>query len=162
MRELWTLSVKLEWCGIVQTISQYHLCEFPATRIGRQARLNIAATTLQPNASWWVFCPSGHVAHTFVACLGRRTCWAKDHVAYGSTRDSWDIPSYPTCPAPLSPLPPSYACATGGDRVSYTFVCDHRKDCSDNSDENFCHHPACGGSSPLRCGDITQVRYGQC
>ena len=160
----WTSSVKLLDCKRLSTMSidNHYLCEFPAAQRGNrlyslETNFTISASGRRDVKPRWVSCPMGHLAHSFVACLAQSACWAQDDVAFGSDRDSWDIPSHTTCPAPLLPLPPSYACASGGDRVSYTFVCDHRRDCSDNSDESFCQHPPCEGSTPLQCGDVTQV-----
>ena len=159
----WTLSIKLMSCRYFATRSnvRHHLCEFPAALTGTgsyNAVRGLAFSTLgrRDVASRWVSCRMGHLAHTFVACNVLSACWGEDDVTFGSDRDFWDIPSYTTCPAPLSPLPPSYACASG-DRVPYTFVCDHRRDCSDSSDESFCQHPPCEGSLPLQCGDVRQV-----
>ena len=160
--EMSTLPVHLYACSANALSSMYHLCEFPTTQNGTESRhsesvVTISAPRQNDVVPSWVSCPTGHLTHTFLACLVHSACWAGDDVTYGSARDFWDIPSYTTCPAPLSLLPPSYACASRGDRVPYTFVCDHLRDCSDNSDESFCQHQPCGGTSPLQCGDISQV-----
>ena len=161
--EYWTLSVKLMRCKYFTTRSQirHHLCEFPAAQKGTGSynavrELTFSTLGRKDVVSRFVSCQMGHLAHTFVVCHLPSACWAEDDVSFGSDRDFWDIPSYTTCLAPLSPLPPSYACASG-DRVPYTFVCDHRRDCSDSSDENFCQHPSCEQSLPLQCGDVRQV-----
>ena len=155
-----TLPVHLYTCMAAERLSLYHLCEFPTT--GTESRdsepvFTISAPRQNDVVPSWVSCPTGHLTHTFLACLVHSACWAGDDVTYGSARDFWDIPSYTTCPAPLSLLPPSYACASRDDHVPYTFVCDHLRDCSDNSDESFCQHQPCGGTTALQCGNISQV-----
>ena len=160
LSEVWTLSIKLGKCRTSEQNSGYHLCEFPQNGTeSERLEVNITVNRTGQNSAVprLLPCREGHLAHTFSACLAHSTCWAEDHVIYQSDRESWDIPSYVTCPAPLSPLPSSYACASGGDRVPYTFVCDHRRDCSDSSDESFCQHPPCGEPTPLQCGDSKQV-----
>ena len=53
---------------------------------------------------------------------------------------------------------PFFLCRYAGRRVSYTFLCDHRQDCWDNSDEDFCSYRDCKGNSlSLSCGSTTQV-----
>nr|KAG5693055.1 hypothetical protein BaRGS_028815 [Batillaria attramentaria] len=72
---------------------------------------------------------------------------------YVSGDDVHGVPSSSACPAPLTSLPPSFTCASGGGRVPYSLVCDHRQDCQDGSDEELCVFPTCTGSTPLQCGD---------
>ncbi|XP_076435809.1 uncharacterized protein LOC143275521 [Babylonia areolata] len=88
-----------------------------------------------------IACPNGHMTHAFLACDVASACFAEDHV---------------TCSAPLTPLPPMYRCACADERVSYTSVCDHRKDCQDNSDEEFCVFPACTGAAWFPCSSYQQ------
>ncbi|XP_025085565.1 G-protein coupled receptor GRL101-like [Pomacea canaliculata] len=78
-----------------------------------------------------VTCPSQHVTHTFLACDVRSDCWEERYDT------SW------SCSAPVVPVPPAFTCDSGAERVPYTLVCDHRADCSDRSDEDFCQFPAC-------------------
>ena len=53
---------------------------------------------------------------------------------------------------------PAFQCSNSVQYVPYTFLCDHRKDCTtDNSDEEFCHFPRCSGNTPLQCGTSNQV-----
>ncbi|KAK7493412.1 hypothetical protein BaRGS_00015312, partial [Batillaria attramentaria] len=89
----------------------------------------------------FVTCPKNHTAHDFLACDVKSGCWGK---GYG--------PSY-VCDAPMTPLPPSLACASGMEFVPYTLVCDHRPDCEDGSDEEFCVFPPCDPLEQTRCGD---------
>ncbi|KAL8560512.1 hypothetical protein ACOMHN_023785 [Nucella lapillus] len=85
-------------------------------------------------------------------------CWAQTQAQYGSDRSSWGIPTLASCPVPeMTSLPPSYQCLTGSSFVEYTFVCDHRQDCSDNSDESFCSFPPCQGHTPQQCRGSKQV-----
>ena len=103
-----------------------------------------------------VSCPGGHMTHFFLACDVSSTCWATEEIlAY----DERDIPSHTSCPATsMTSRPPSFKCELGGGRVPYTWVCDHRQDCSDNSDEGFCRHLPCRELTPLQCGNTPQVR----
>ncbi|KAK7469714.1 hypothetical protein BaRGS_00036296, partial [Batillaria attramentaria] len=87
-------------------------------------------------------CPKNHTTHDYLACDVKSDCWGK---GYG--------PSY-TCDAPMTPLPPSLACASGMEFVPYTLVCDHRPDCGDSSDEAFCVFPTCDRlRGQTTCGD---------
>ncbi|PVD34066.1 hypothetical protein C0Q70_05328 [Pomacea canaliculata] len=78
-----------------------------------------------------VTCPSQHVTHTFLACDVRSDCWEERYDTLWS------------CSAPVVPVPPAFTCDSGAERVPYTLVCDHRADCSDRSDEDFCQFPPC-------------------
>ena len=102
-----------------------------------------------------ISCPRGHVTHSFLACDVSSMCFATRE---SDSYDVRDIPSYTSCSVTsMTSRPPAYKCATGGGRVPYTWVCDHRQDCSDNSDEGFCRHIPCGGHLPLQCGSTPQV-----
>ncbi|KAK7501680.1 hypothetical protein BaRGS_00007111 [Batillaria attramentaria] len=79
----------------------------------------------------FVTCPNNHTTHIFLACDANSDCLGK---GYG--------PFY-TCDASMTPLPPSLACASGMEFVPYTLVCDHRSDCGDGSDEDFCVFKDC-------------------
>ena len=85
-----------------------------------------------------VGCPLGHTVRDFLACDIRSMCWSLDITE---------------CPAPLAPLPPSFTCTNGVERVPYTLVCDIRPDCSDDSDETFCVYPPCDLPGALQCND---------
>ncbi|XP_076464729.1 uncharacterized protein LOC143296589 [Babylonia areolata] len=88
----------------------------------------------------YVICPSGHVTQMFLACDPQSACWA----------NQIDV-STTACDYRGTPPPPSMKCLTGVDHVPYTLVCDHRPDCSDNSDENFCVFPLCHLSGMFQC-----------
>ena len=96
------------------------------------------STNLFPKALF-VECPDGHMTHVYLACDVHSTCFALD----SSTSVS--------CPAPLTPLPPSFTCNNGVQHVPYTLVCDHCSDCSDRSDERFCVFTPCNVTSQFQC-----------
>ena len=91
-----------------------------------------------------VVCRLRHVAHQFLACDSSAACWDS----------SSDVTS---CAAPLTPLPPMFACTSNLQRVSYTLVCDYRRDCIDGSDEDFCVHAPCPFDW-LHCGNGQVIR----
>ncbi|XP_076457564.1 uncharacterized protein LOC143291547 [Babylonia areolata] len=83
-------------------------------------------------------CPDNHTTHDFLSCNVQSDCWARDQV---------------TCHVPgLSSLPPMYLCARGTSRIAYSQVCDFRKDCPENSDEDFCVYPSCRHGE-IQCGN---------
>ena len=125
-----------------------YLCEHPvirnnttpATRRKRVIQLSqILSEEIWLNNSSFITCPDAHVTHTFLSCDVESSCWALDF----STSVS--------CPAPLTPLPPSFTCNNGVQHVPYTLVCDHRSDCSDRSDERFCVFTPCNVTSQFEC-----------
>lgn len=81
-------------------------------------------------------CPAGHRTHTFLVCDLQSECFAEDYVS---------------CAAPLTSLPPMFNCACADETVPYSVVCDHRADCRDNSDEDFCIFQACEGADWFKC-----------
>ena len=106
------------------------------------------------NLTWSpILCPKGHMTHVFLACDVQSDCWAE---GYGEL-DNADVPSYAACPAQLTSLPPSFVCTDGEQHVPYTLLCDHRPDCQDRSDEDFCVFPPCTGNSLLQCSTTEQV-----
>ena len=161
--EDWTFSIKIYDCKNLQALdlAVYYLCEFddPVNKIPEKSAITAPPVTLHPKNYYpdLVVCPLKHTVHTFLACDVFSKCWTDSPVVYDTDRQTWDVPSYTTCPAPMTSLPPSYACATGNGRVPYTFVCDHRQDCSDDSDEDFCIHPKCTGDKGFQCGSAKQV-----
>lgn len=86
-----------------------------------------------------VMCPEGHVTHNFLSCDLPSSCWQQT--------------SSSLCEAPLGILPPTFTCDNGFDRVPYTLVCDHRTDCPDGSDEDFCQFASCYSSGKYDCGN---------
>ena len=106
-------------------------------------------------------CPKDHVTHTFLTCDLSSDCWLEESGGH-SARDGVK------CSAPLRPLPPSFGCRETGQYVPYTLVCDHRQDCFDGTDEDFCVFGSenmsgtasaflCLGDSSFRCGRSQQV-----
>ena len=125
-----------------------YLCELPvirnnttpATRRKRVIQLSeILSEEIWLNNSSFITCPDAHVTHLFLACDVHSACFALD------SRTSV------SCPAPLTPLPPSFTCNNGVQHVPYTLVCDHRSDCSDRSDERFCVFTPCNVTLQFEC-----------
>ena len=104
-------------------------------------------------------CPRGHMTHDFLACDAQSECWARDTVSDSTSCWAGDggRTASGSCAASLTPLPPSFPCSSGWGEVPYTLVCDHRADCSDDSDEQFCVFPPCDGKTEFDCGN-GQVR----
>ena len=96
-----------------------------------------------------VQCPEGHITHVSLAYDAYTACWTNDG------KDIDFLAQYPTFPT--RPLP-SFACTGGLEDVPYTLVCDHRHDCPDSSDEEFCVFPRCSGSDFLQCSTTSQVK----
>ncbi|XP_025116258.1 uncharacterized protein LOC112577405 [Pomacea canaliculata] len=104
-------------------------CKYPVSRHDTLPQMPVSLT-----ASWSVDvsqCPSLHYTHTFFACDVKSECWA----------DKYD--NSKTCSTPLTSRPPSFSCINEIQRVPYSLVCDHRSDCSDDSDEKFCIFSSC-------------------
>ena len=96
-----------------------------------------------------VVCPLGHLTHAFLACDEKTVCVQDGYVSGGASCSA----AAAAAPPALKPLPPSFACDNGVQRVPYTLVCDHRPDCSDGSDESFCVFPPCDIDKPFHCGN---------
>lgn len=101
-----------------------------------------------------VRCPRGHVTHTFLACDAKSSCFSRTYVS-----NDWTVLS--SCGVQLQPELPSFACTDGFERVPYSLVCDYRRDCLDNSDEDFCVFAPCAGDTPSQCADSKQVNRGE-
>jgi len=130
---------------------KYFLCE-----IERVRDTSVSAPELSlldpkwPSHMELVRCPSGHVTFNFLACDVHSHCWGRQ----GSYSFS--------CHAPLASLPPHFACADSVGRVPYSMVCDHRQDCRDNSDEDFCTFRSCTGADEFRCNNGQVCVYSKC
>ena len=101
-----------------------------------------------------VVCRSGHMTHRFMACEIQSGCWAAESF---SESDKWGVPDPASCQAPMTSLPPAFTCTNGLQRLSYTLVCDHRVDCFDSSDEDFCVFPLCESTIHFKCDSTDQV-----
>ncbi|PVD27969.1 hypothetical protein C0Q70_10545 [Pomacea canaliculata] len=97
------------------------------------------------NDSSKVVCPAGHMTHTFLSCDVASACWMRSSLS--------------SCDAPLSSLPPAFDCDNGFDRVPHTLVCDHRSDCPDGSDEDFCEFASCYTSGKYDCGNHQVITF---
>ncbi|XP_025079160.1 uncharacterized protein LOC112555144 [Pomacea canaliculata] len=118
-----------------------HLCEIPETS-SKYPDVR-APDSVQPRSRdfkpGYILCPANHFTHVFLACDVTSNCWSKtDGATY-------------SCSPPLTSLPPLFECADVQQSVPYTLVCDHRADCLDGSDENFCVFPPCDLDSPFQC-----------
>ena len=111
-------------------------------------------TTTRVSPQWRpVTCPSGHVTHVFLACDVSTFCWAGRNVTFSLLPELWALPTSESCQAQLSmkSLPPSFPCGSVEQRVPYSLVCDHRRDCADGRDETFCTFLPCQWQSQRQC-----------
>ena len=100
------------------------------------------------------------MTHELLACDAQSYCWGQVDVIATDDRKTSTSSS---CGAPLTSTPPSFACESGADRVPYSMVCDHSRDCLDSSDEDFCHFDSCFGGTQFECSSkqvsgVVQVR----
>ena len=106
----------------------YSLCEDKPTE--RRAQQDVSTQSVQLHSAnissssgiRLVQCSSGHSIELFVSCEPRSECAPVSESTATSSR----------CPSTL------FACETSRDHVSYTMVCNKRRDCLDGSDETFC------------------------
>ncbi|KAK7476182.1 hypothetical protein BaRGS_00032606, partial [Batillaria attramentaria] len=122
------------------------LCEFPSTSgdntIGQPAvnisQLHPEAFALKPMMAR---CPEGHMTHTFLACDPKSACFGNIQPGTVLTK----------CNAPLTPLPPSFACANGvGECIPIDALCNLIDDCVSKTDESQCWKLAeIGGAQAL-------------
>ena len=106
----------------------YSLCEDKPTE--RRAQKDVSTQSVQLHSAnisssssiRLVQCSSGHSIQLFVSCEPRSECAPVSESTATSSR----------CPSTL------FACETSRDHVSYTMVCNNRRDCLDGSDETFC------------------------
>ncbi|KAK7469766.1 hypothetical protein BaRGS_00036248 [Batillaria attramentaria] len=135
--------------------STSHLCELPLMeKKSNRSTIHLAVPTNQtlPLHTPQVVCPDGHVdTHGFLLCGRTNLVLAREQ----TDSDSWGVPSNSSCPAPMTSRPPMFACNSGVQHVPYSLVCDHRQDCKDASDEDFCDFAPCGGDT--QCGVSKQV-----
>ncbi|XP_070183634.1 G-protein coupled receptor GRL101-like [Littorina saxatilis] len=106
------------------------LCEKPTSRLAPLESIILPNdTTAWPKDGAYIRCPLHHYTHLFLACDVTSVCWK-----HGGS---------PRCESSVTPLPPSFTCTNQIERVPYTLVCDHRADCIDRSDEDFCSFAPC-------------------
>ena len=99
-------------------------------------------------------CPSKHWTHEFLACDAQSACWQQDSFWQRSaSKTRRNMTS--SCQFPFSEM---FECTHSAGRVPYSLVCDHRQDCPDNSDEDFCVHPSCTSAWQFECSN-KQVRW---
>ena len=96
-----------------------------------------------------VTCPIGHISHAFLACDAKSACFP---VSRGA-----GLRKHLCRAVGLNLPPPLFLCDSEVESVPYSLVCDHRHDCLDSSDENFCHVEPCGGSKAFQCTTSKQV-----
>ncbi|KAK7107085.1 hypothetical protein V1264_015062 [Littorina saxatilis] len=91
-------------------------------------------------------CSDGKIVLSFLPCgsLSRDT-YVSESVISGSAQNEMN-----------KERGPYFECRSGVQHLPYTLVCDHRHDCADNSDEDFCQFPPCTGDTPLKCGTSHQ------
>ena len=94
-----------------------------------------------------VVCPSGHWTHAFLSCDVQSACWQHDDTDHSSGRDVRGVVASP-CHSLLMAM---FSCRDSVDHVPYSLVCDHSRDCLDNSDEDFCDYPPCSGDLKFQC-----------
>ena len=132
------------------------VCADPSLRYTSMLLGRKQPTNRHHSAGHYVVCPKRHLTHAFLLCDAACDCYADTDIVYERSSAFYDIP-VSGCPAPLTSLPPSFACSSGAQRVPYTLLCDYRQDCIDGSDEAFCVHTDCHVSTPLRCGLSQEV-----
>ena len=156
-------------CNVKAKTDRKYLCQVPDTASSQHspplssyspqqsrpslATVNVVAIGLDGGSWWPVMCPSQHMTHVFMVCDIATSCWAKRDVTFSRSPQSWALPTPKSCPAQLALkfLPPSFPCRSENQRVPYTLVCDHRRDCQDGSDETFCSFKSCDGQTQFQC-----------
>ena len=118
-------------------------------------QVTVNATGLGQHTGKWniVTCPKGHVTHSFLSCDVSTSCWAERDITFSLRPETWALPAPQSCPARLAVTspPPSFPCDVDKRRVPYSLVCDHRRDCLDDSDETFCKFTPCDWKSQFQC-----------
>ncbi|KAK7102885.1 hypothetical protein V1264_021043 [Littorina saxatilis] len=89
------------------------------------------------------------MTHTFLACDAKSSCFRETHI--GS-----EVNGVTSCSASLHRFPQPFQCRNGYERIPYSLVCDHRGDCMDSSDEDFCDFPPCIDGKEMPCGGSKQ------
>ena len=92
-----------------------------------------------------VTCPGGHVTHDFLSCDPATYCGKDQYVAWCKTEKGGSMPTF--------------ECDNGIRTLPFTLVCDHRPDCLDNSDEEFCVYETCLDSTCKRSGECISYSH---
>ena len=129
----------LNQCYLNNTIG--YVCERPV-KLEKHNQPQMSASVQKEHFRTYLqmICSSSNVTHNFLSCDLQSTCW-------GRQASSGII-----CEAPVRPKPHLFPCSDQFRRIPYPLVCDHRPDCRDYSDENFCVFPECSGAS-FGCGN---------
>ncbi|KAK7112910.1 hypothetical protein V1264_012285 [Littorina saxatilis] len=90
-------------------------------------------------------CAYNHTTHDFLACDVDANCSAVDFASSVTCSNN-----------KFSPPVPFFHCKSTLHRIPYTLVCDHRADCCDSSDEDFCQFSPCLGRKQFACKDKKQ------
>ena len=101
---------------------------------------------------------TAHVTHCFLALDINSVCLTHDDVTDRGEIFWQSNRLLSLCWHSLKAMPVHFVCARSGDPLPYTLVCDHRQDCLNNDDEDFCVFPPCSGDTPLKCATSQQVR----
>ena len=142
-----------------QKYKSHYLCESKISiedgNTGANRHHILQQTNMTANLSLnYIQCPRGHVTHRFLACDAQAACWT----GINKHSDEHDAGIQAWCAGSMGILPPPFWCRNQIQDVPYTFVCDHRHDCQDGSDENFCIFPACPSSAFIQCSTTPQVK----
>ena len=155
-----------------QRLSTAALCQVPLLGshsqrgAGPEAFIQLERPRERPTSASTVLCPLGHWTLDFLASDAQSSCRSgrgDDSLAVNGDSepaghgpdDAGGIPG-PSDVAVTS-LPVSFACGSGSRVVPFSLLCDHRRDCQDNSDEDFCVFPRCSVYTQFACTSL-QVR----
>ena len=128
------------------------LCEFDSAAKDTSVNILLHHPANQSLPFVHVICRPGHMTHAFLACDQLSACWGGDTLS-----DLWTVESVASCSAPLVSLPPHFSCSSRGSDIPYSLVCDHKPDCLDSSDEDFCQFQDCVSETSHKCGSSMQV-----
>ncbi|XP_070198384.1 G-protein coupled receptor GRL101-like [Littorina saxatilis] len=117
----------------------------PKSSTSKGNNLDKPGITLPKHSAWTMKgmanCSDWHITHKFLACDVPSNCSADNPQKVQACADNF------------TPSMPYFTCRNGVELIPYTLVCDHRSDCCDKSDEDFCVYPDCTQSV---CADRKQ------
>ena len=125
----------------------YYICEKPVRSSGMfpvhsvefsSHHQSILAFTETPHSL--SICSAGHVTHSFLSCDRQSRC---GQTACFFTKETGNVSAVTSAAQHSVDTVAMFSCTSGDTELSYALLCDFRQDCADNSDESFCHHPAC-------------------